>query len=106
MPAFQHAGGCAVTRPLAPDRPRWPRRGATDPSPPALSHKGRGSRTGPLSPGGGREASEVEAGLGLEASLEGVLDLGHLRHEVGELHQLLGGVAAGEDHVHVGGTLA
>ena len=44
-------------------------------------------------------ASELDPGLGLDALLERVLDLAHLRDEVGVVDQLLRRVAAGDDDV-------
>src|SRR5438067_2155627 len=51
-------------------------------------------------------ASEVQAPTCADAAVEGVLDLTHLGHRVGELDEQLGCIAAGRDDVHVLGSVA
>ena len=64
-----------------------------------LDHLARG--TGLSRQPGAPARLELDALLRLHARPERVLDLRHLGHEVGDLDQLVLGIAAGDDHVQV-----
>src|SRR4029077_2604624 len=51
-------------------------------------------------PARARNPSEVDASHRLDAALERVLDIAHLGHRVGDLHDLRWRVASRDDHVH------